>query len=189
LAAFDESGKLADTDIVVFAGSVATADHWSVLCDCWLRALGEIKVPYLSMKDAMHLRGPWRELYESVRDSVLVKLAEKLDELAGFHIAAPMSSKEFRALPQSARQMLKDPQYCGFEACIRGMVEGIRNPALKVAFYYDSSEQYAEGCLKLYQRVRAKNAAIKHRCVSLTFTENEQYPLIQAADMLLPVSS
>ena len=122
LAVFDESGKLADTKVVVFAGSVATADRWNVMCQDWNAKLTKLGIKYLTMKDAMHLHGEFRGRDVKERDILLTSLADALHSSVGFHVATPMSSSEFFSLPTAARKMLKNPQYCGFQACMHASV-------------------------------------------------------------------
>lgn len=184
LAVFDESGKLADSKMVVFAGSVATAERWNVMSEKWNAEMGRRGIRYLTMKEAMHLRGEFQGRDPKERDELLLTLAESLHSIVGFHVAAPMSNAEFSGLPLHARQLLKNPQYCGFQACMHASVAFARNPNLKLALYCDSSEEYSVQCLKLYLKMRRLVAEFKDKCVSLTFSEDEHFPPLQAADML-----
>jgi hypothetical protein len=138
------------------------------------------------MKEAMHAHGPfsgWKSR-DSERDALLIELAEMLQPLVGFHVATPMASAQFKLLPQATREGLKNPQYCGFEACMRAVIATVKNPHMKVALLCDCSEQYSVECLRLYLRMRAHNQVFKDKCASLTFCEDEDFPPLQAADML-----
>lgn len=186
IAAFDESGKLADTQFVVFAGSISTPEQWQFVSVNWNAVLQKSGIQYLSMKEAMHCRGQflkWKDRLRE-RDALLVSLAEMFHQSIALHVAAPIDSNAFKALPHEARRLLKNPVYCGFQACVHGLMAAVQNPAMKIALQCDSSEEYAVQCLRLYLKMRAHDAEFKNRCVSITFSEDQHYPPLQAADML-----
>lgn len=185
VAAFDESGKLADTQYVVFAGSVATYEEWDVVSGKWKNLLANAQVDYLSMKEAMHSHGQfegWKEK-EKDRDDLLIALAEMFHSLIKYHVATPIESSQFRKLPPAVKKLLKNPQYCGFESCMR-QVAGSLPDDYVVSLMCDCSEEYAVECLKMYLRLRAGDQQFKSRCVSISFCEDENSPALQAADML-----
>ena len=73
---------------------------------------------------------------------------------------------------------------CGFESCMRGVINAVKNPNMKVSLCCDSSEEYSTECLKLYLDIRKHEPVMKAKCVSIIFAEDEHYPPIQAADMI-----
>jgi len=185
VAAFDESGKLADTEYVVFAGSVATYEEWDVVSGKWMDILGKAGIDYVSMKEAMHAHGQfsdWKNRTDE-RDALLISLAEMFHSLIKYHVATPMENAHFKRLPPQVRKLLKNPQYCGFESCIRQVAASL--PDNYVAqLMCDCSEEYAVECLKMYLRLRRSSDEFKSRCVAMVFCEDENSPPLQAADML-----
>ena len=74
-ACFDESGKLADDNYVIFAGCAATDNRWSQISENWNQILEENGIRYLTMKEAMNNRGEfkgWRDRTKD-RDQLLAK--------------------------------------------------------------------------------------------------------------------
>jgi hypothetical protein len=185
-ACFDESGKLADKDYVVFAGSVATASEWEVLSERWLALLKENGIAYLSMKEAFNFRGEfkgWRPR-ATERDRLLVKLAETAQPFIGFHLSSPMSTKQFSALSAKEKAKLVNHQYLGFETGIRATAQKANSPEMKIQVYCDSSDEYSRQCLDLYIKLRSKNQDLRERCIAITFAEDRYFPPLQLADML-----
>jgi hypothetical protein len=186
LAAFDESGKLSDTQFVVFGGSVATPASWEVICEKWNETIKPKGIPCLSMKEAMHFHGPfatWAGRHKE-RDALLLRLAEMAQPLIAFHISTPMASAHFRSLPNAIRRSLKNPQYCGFEGCMRSVINAVKNPNMRVSLCCDSTDEFSVECLKLYLEIRRREPVLKAKCVSIIFAEDEHYPPLQLADMV-----
>jgi uncharacterized protein DUF3800 len=75
-----------------------------------------------------------------------------------------------------------DLQYCGLETCIRGALAHFTDSALHTIC--DLSEQYAQTCVALFNKLRAKSAECKARCIAITFADDTQTPGLQAADMV-----
>ena len=185
-ACFDESGKLADQDCVVFAGSVATEDEWGVISTRWNAALNENDIRYLSMKEAIAFSGEFKNWRKRVveRDRLLDYLATMAHPFIGFYSSAAMKTKDFLELPEKQRAKLKNLQYCGFEGCVRETIRGIKNQEMKVQLWCDSSDEYARQCLDLYIKLRRENQDVRDKCIAITFAEDEHFPPLQFADMV-----
>jgi Protein of unknown function (DUF3800) len=182
-AFFDESGKLADTKVVAFAGCIAGYPEWEVMGNKWM-ALIRGKVAYVSMKDAIHFTGPfegWRNRVDE-RDALLEQLAELAIDHISYWIPFVMTEDDFNRLPQSQRKQFKSPSYMGFEACVRAIADHNKNQQFVVI--YDSSEEYSALCLKMYHRMRRQNPNVKEHCASITFAEDQRLPPLQLADMM-----
>lgn len=184
MAAFDESGKLSNAEYVVFGGSVASIEAWGYIVQEWDKRLASHGIPYLSMKEAMKLKGPFEgwEHRTQERDLLLIDLAKLLHSSVNFHVVSPVKSSSFKNSPESVRRGLANPQYIGFEGCMKAVVSGTTED--KIAIYCDSSEEYSPLCLKMYLKMRNLDEEFKNKCVSLTFAEDEHFPPLQAADMV-----
>jgi hypothetical protein len=117
LLALDESGKLDNTEDVVFGGCMFENSESHRFGQKWNDRLDSSKIYALHMKDAMRLGGDFRGWNEPDRDKLLLDLAALAAESrpVPMLVAAPMSTKEFRTLPQADQERLKNPVYCGFE--------------------------------------------------------------------------
>jgi hypothetical protein len=99
-------------------------------------------------------------------------------------VAAPMSTKEFRALPQADQERLKNPVYCGFEGCVRAAVDSIpRGEPHSLQIVCDLSEEYSVQVLRLFHKLRSRNEEVKRRCHALFFADDRYIPVLQLADM------
>jgi hypothetical protein len=184
-ACFDESGKLADTAHVAFAGCVATESDWRGISRRWNEILGTKGLKSTSMKDAIHFHKSFEGWQDRVqeRDDLLVSLAKMLQRDVGFHGACPINCAQFKALPDKHKKKLKNPQYCGFEATVTLALDWLR-PDMKLHVFCDSSDEYAKECIGLYNLLRNNNRVAKEKCIAITFAEDEHFPPLQAADML-----
>ncbi len=188
---FDDSGKLADQEMVVFGGCLLTTDHLVVMSERWTDTLKESGLSYLSMKDAMNFEGEFKNWKkdkshnerEADRDALLVRLVSTADFDVKAYPTAGVSSAEFKALPDDQRKKLKDPHYCTFEACMNRAIDlVVQGEFLHV--YCDSSENYAKECIGLYHKLRMRDPEFRKRCVAITFAEDEAFPPLQLADVV-----
>ena len=183
----DESGKLADSDCVVFAAAVATDDSWQVLSRKWSEIL-PADIPYVHMKEAMRFDGPftrWKERRDD-RDGLLEALAEMSIDLIAFHTQSPMNTADFRTkVPQAAQERLRDVWYCGFETLMKSIAGDSvsKDPNHRFHLFCDLTTDYAERALKLYMRMRM-HQVYRNLFPSLTFADDTEFPPLQVADML-----
>jgi hypothetical protein len=188
---FDESGKLADQEMVVFGGCLLTTDHSVVMSERWTDALKESGLSYMSMKDAMNFRGEFenwkkdlsRDVREAERDALLVRMVSTADYDVKAYPSAGVSTSDFKTLPDEQRKRLKDPQYCAFEACMNRTIHLVHQADF-LHIYCDSTENYAKECIGLYHKLRMRDAEFRKRCVAITFAEDEAFPPLQFADVV-----
>jgi len=184
-AYFDESGKLQDknADHVVFGGIAGKMDEVSVFSRKWQAILGS-DVDHIHMKDAMHFNGAFRGWgnRESRRDEILIECAKVAFENSAMLIVSEMEKKAFHSLAETQRKRLKNPVYGGFEGCVRALAQSF--PGHDFNLWYDESQEYAETCLKMYQRMKSMHVNFAHRLPSITFANDEKCPGLQAADMV-----
>jgi len=62
----DESGKLADSEVVSFAGAVAFEEDWKAVSREWGNALRDEQLPFVKMSDAINLQGPFKQCLSHV---------------------------------------------------------------------------------------------------------------------------
>ncbi len=186
LLALDESGKLDNTEDVVFGGCMFEKSESHRFGEKWLGRLDAEGIESLHMKDAMRLGNEFAGWDETKRDTLLRVLAALAAQCrpVPMLVAAPMSTKEFRALPQADQKRLKNPVYCGFEGCVRTAVDTIpRNEPHSLQIACDLSEEYSVQVLKLFHKLRSRNAEVKRRCHAVIFGDDRYIPILQLADM------
>lgn len=186
LLALDESGKLDNTEDVVFGGCMFENSESHRFGEKWNKRLDESKIYSLHMKDAMRLGGNFRGWKDPDRDTLLRDLATLAAQSkpTPMLVAAPMSTAEFRAMPQENQKHLKNPVYCGFEGCVRAAVNSIpKDESHSLQIVCDLSEEYSIEVLKLFHRLRRRSEEIKRRCHALFFADDRYIPILQLADM------
>lgn len=179
MAAFDDSGKLKDTKLVVFGGWAARADNWGVIKAKWLERF-KGKIAYLKMTQALRREDQFKGWSEDERDKLLIDLAEIIQPLA-LGIGGWRTSQSFISLPSHKKRDLKSLSYCAFEACAKSVLKCTKDTFL---LYCDDSTEYSTTVLGLYHRMKEKNQDFKNQCMSITFAEDDKFLPLQAADML-----
>ena len=183
----DESGKLADSRTVALAGVALTQDGLEEFRQKWIARLNADGITHFSMKEAIHFRGPfsdWRDEPESTlkRDKLLRDLAGIVSDKP-VCFACAHSAADFKTLPQEQRKRLgNDIHYTAFEGCFQAIAGLFPHAALHIIC--DLSEEYAEGCVRLFHKLRNKNASAKMRCVGISFFDDSRFAGLQAADLV-----
>lgn len=186
-AYFDESGNLCD-EIVSFGGCAGTPRQTLAFHHKWKALIDGAGVGYVSMKDAVHFKGPFGGWHKTAdgkakRDSLLRALARTVVDCGLLVLASSMTSAEFKALPKTQQKRFwDDNQYCQFETCITGLLHQRANPVLHIVC--DLSEKYAEKCITLFNLLRKRDPLIKARCIAISFADDQTHTGLQAADMI-----
>ncbi len=179
-ACFDESGKLADSQYVVFGGYVSHVIHWEHFSHAWLRALRRHHMKHLHMHDVMRSKSD-----PTKRDAMLLEFANIINQHTLMATVCPISVNNFKALSAKEKGKLVDPQYVAFETCMRGILRYLEPdmPSETIGVICDDTEQFAMGCYKLMTKLKARHPEMRKRFISLCFADDEEYPPLQAADM------
>jgi len=137
------------------------------------------------MKEVIHYQGQfysWKTR-EAERDQLILRLIEMSFPLVALFVTAPCDTEGFKRLPVDQRKKLVDPQYCGFEGCMKIVIGGL-SAEHDLHVVCDSTEEYSEKMLGLYLRMRRKDAQFKKRCIAITFAEDNMFPPLQLADIV-----
>ncbi len=183
---FDESGHC-DQPVVVFGGLVIEASFAPASANAWMETLKAENLAVISMKDAMSFTGSlfgWRHDEDRIarRDALLKRLAVCVIRDVKAFICTPVSQSDFAALPADERKKYKDPKYLGFQLCMAKALEECPDGE-QMQVCYDNSQECAGEVLRLYQRMRKDDLEFKKKCRSITFGEDEDFALLQLADM------
>jgi len=183
----DESGELADSNCVSFAGAILEADDIPAFNRKWKKVLQESGVTYLSMSEAMNSRGEFRTWKDRTkdRDELLESLAALSHPYSCWYTNSTLDAAKFAKYPEALRKKLRGIAYAGFEALIKGIAE---HPAIPHDAHFhlvcDLSETYSLKCLKLFHRLRMMHSVYRLMFTALSFADDHDYPPLQIADML-----
>ena len=158
VACFDESGKLADSKVVAFAGCVGYPSAWADLASAWIKRLSDDGLSRTSMKEALHFKGQFSSWNKDVkrRDALLTDLAGLIHNAPLVRAFSVMTTGEFKALPERDKLRLGgDLHYVGFESCVRGILN--EDPSMRLHIACDLSEEYSVKILKLFHKLRLRS--------------------------------
>jgi len=180
----DESGKIGDSKHIVCAAVAAKPAAWETLADKWCRRLPR-GIRSISMKEAVGFRGQFKDWKTRAkeRDELLNDLARFAHNDVEIATASCISAADFRATSPAQRGRLKDdPLYAEVEGCIK-LVMARTHPGELLQVCFDSSEEYAVQCIRIYHKLRFTNEEFKQRCGNIAFGEDEYFIGLQLADM------
>lgn len=186
IAYFDETKKLQDPGkSVVFGGCAASSQDWEEFTVRWGIALAGTGITTVKTSAALAFRDDfygWRER-EKERDELLFRLAILIHDAPILKVTCPMLAGDFESLPLEQRKKLKDQQYCGFEICVRCIVDSyLATDAFHIAC--DLTEDYAQGCLSLFNLLRLRRPDFKRRLLAISFGDDTYIAALQAADIV-----
>jgi len=84
------------------------------------------------------------------------------------------------------KNLLKNPLYAGFDGLLNRIIQRslqANTSNNQFNLVYDLSEEYSVQCLKLFLKMRARSA-VKQFFPSLAFADDQEFPPLQAADMV-----
>jgi hypothetical protein len=184
----DESGKMADSDFVCLSAYIAGDDAWNKFSEEWANLLRFHDIPYVHMKEAMALSGPYEKKGwdTAKRNSVLAEFALIIRKTiwAGFGVA--VDAKYFRQMPSEARKKMGDAQIFCFQRMIHLVIQKLREVGYepRISMVFDDSEEYSTRCYRVWSRLRVLRPEIRDRIPAITFADDRVFNPLQAADML-----
>jgi hypothetical protein len=184
----DESGKLADSDFVCLAGYISDDDGWSQFSEKWGKLLLQYKIPYVHMKEMVHIKGPYKDLgwTPERRDEILNKFIDVIRAhiQAGFCVA--VDAKYLRGMNADARKNIGDPAYFCFHRILGLVIRKLKSvgyqPGVSVTF--DDCEEFSVKCYQIWSKLRKKVPDVHHYLPSITFADDQSFWPLQAADIL-----
>lgn len=193
-AAFDESGKYADCERVVFGGLIFDpSSHIMEFNRAWgtlLRSSG-VKLPQGRLGDFLHMveLNRLHKLSSGDRSAQekIEKFAESLAKcICEFALGGSLNTitvADFKALPDEMRRRQKDPFYHAFEA---GVMALSRHPCVgpqdDIALCCDDSDD-AVKCLQSFKKLKRLEASVVEKIPFIGFGDDKVFPPLQAADM------
>lgn len=136
----------------------------------------------------MSFNGPFKGWESKVkdRDDLLESLAKVAYYASGQLVGSPLDIKDFNTLPHVQRERLKNVLYAAFENLCRNICDVGEQGKDRISFHlvYDLSEEYSEGMLKLFHRIRRESQHYRHTIQSISFADDEISSGLQAADIV-----
>jgi hypothetical protein len=193
---FDDSGVESDANApyVCMAGYVADISYWVPFVMQWQDLLQKHDMKTLHMREFIHLRGDIKDRGWDTqkRDAVLAELihAIKKSRLVGIGVGIDGVTwkSEIARLKKAAggKGWWPSPQEMCFFRIMKlfnlRMERDGQNDAVSVVF--DSDPQFSPGRLKLFAKIKERDAGARRRFVAITFGDPWAYIPLQAADLL-----
>lgn len=189
---FDESGKYKDHKVVSFCGLCASISRSTALDQDWNYWLRHFGLSALTMKRALNHRVnlSTRVAHKGInaRTNVLLNFVECIMKHAELIIGIAIDVPAFEWLsPETKRLLGKDPQYMAFSRAISDMTKYIPNGS-HGSIICDDEEQFGVHSFKLYCKLRRHPKALWGKLTSISFANDDAYPMLQAADMISSIT-
>lgn len=185
----DESGR-GQQPVFVLAGYLNSAGCWNEFGGEWKQLLQ--RPPALSRlkgKEAFGLRGEFKGWSQSDRDRRLLKLAKLIGRYSPKGIAFVIQSQDFNQVVKTAPSSpFQNPDFMAYFlslATILPMVQ-CRFPSQKLEIIFDSGLVRPRQAAEAYEQLLAKAPGLAALLASREprFEDDEQFPPLQAADLL-----
>jgi len=194
-AYFDESGKKGDHPVVTFTGVCVSHQNLNKFDDAWSALLRKYELKSLHMFKALRLKGingPLMPRHQSINDRIvsLTPFADCINEHLECGLIQAVDIEGFNSLSPEAKVGIgnpDDPYYLAFSRGILALTEYVQEDD-KISLICDDDESTALGCYAHYRAIRKVHEGVKKKIVSLSFSNDEHFPALQAADMVAYLS-
>jgi len=194
-AYFDESGKMGDHPVVTFTGVCANQSRLKTFDDAWNTLLRQYGLKSLHMYKASQLNkivGPRMPRHQPLDERIkaLTPFADCINEHLECGLIQALDVKGFKSLTVAAKAGVGSPDDPHYLAFARGILEIVNYASDddKVSLICDDDENTAWGCYAHYRAIRKAHEGVKEKIVSLSFSNDEYFPSLQAADMVAYLS-
>jgi hypothetical protein len=187
---FDESGKFQDHEVVASCGFGASESQLRDFDKQWDNQLRRIGM------DALHwvkARRNGKTLGSNIgpqtlkeRINELKPFADCINDYLGIGISCVFEVTGYTSFAQESKQLLggvDNPFYIQFLRTVLLLAEYAK-PDENVAMTCDEDEETAWNSYRLYRRVKELDPRAGKRLKAITFADDENFPALQAADML-----
>jgi Protein of unknown function (DUF3800) len=191
-AYYDESGTHGDSPLTVLAGFVGHANDWVDFEREWRKILKKHNITHVRAKNLFHRQGPhkhWTEkqVYECFVDLLYV-IQERRRIFASKTVLSEDDYKRFYVLDGCARRERLDTRYA---LCLRSLLHFYpqshycHDGSGIVNFILEAGHRNAGDALRVFNEIKEdKELPWREAVGSLTFGKKEDYPALQASDML-----
>jgi hypothetical protein len=194
----DESGKLAQSDLVSFCGYVGHASEFERVMAEWNNCRFAWGVPPVHMRfitnpernkngEWKNVREEWGNEWEPKRDLMLKEFSSIILNSNLACAGSVIDSAHLRKMPESPwKEGMRDPVFLGFHTLLMESLDKIDriNEELSVAIIVDDDPQYAKACYDLLNVLKDQFPRVRRRISAITFGNDEHYPALQMADMI-----
>lgn len=200
----DESGKLsANSDYTSLCGYVGHAQEWQRLSMEWNACRFKWQVPPIHMGQIMSpnpkddwkkTRDQWGQDWEVKRDAMLAEFGHTIRVSSVVCVGAVVDANAYRKIQKDPTCILndKDSNVFAFQSLLTTAIEKVetvdRQNAISVVV--DDDPEHAMDYYRILETLRTnplapdKFAKFRKRIHGISFSKDESYPGLQAADMI-----
>jgi hypothetical protein len=194
-AYFDESGKKSDHPVVAFSGVCVGRDKLDDFDIAWRTLLRQYDLPALHMAKVsrssqkvgskMKANQTWAE-----RIDCLKPFADCINAHLEIGLIQAWDVKGFWAIGKAERKALgspTDPYYTAFARALIELVDHVKDDD-RISLICDDDRETALDCYRHYRGLQHARPDIRKKFASLTFATDDDFPALQAADMVAYLS-
>jgi hypothetical protein len=187
----DEGGKYQKGALVSFAGVAASASRLESFNNEWNALLTSYELESVHMRllaDIYSVHGPMMPRDQTIdeRMAVLMPFADCINKYLEIGLVQTWDVTAYAGLPTEAKARLggsQDPHYLAF---IRGILEmeELLDEEDRVSIICDDDVVKSWNCYLHYRAVCSALPELNKRFAALSFARDENFPALQAADMV-----
>jgi uncharacterized protein DUF3800 len=191
-AYFDESGKKGDHPVVTFTGVCVSQVRLEKFDDAWNALLRQYGIKSLHLAKAARLKeacGPRMPRHQTFKERIdaLIPFADCINEHLEIGLVQAIDVKGFRSLQAEAESGMGSPDDPYYLAFTRGLLEIVKyvHGDDRISLVCDDDSETAWSCYAHYRAIRKNHEETRIKTVSLSFANDEAFPALQAADMVV----
>jgi hypothetical protein len=188
---FDESGKFKDHRVVSFCGVVASPESRTAFTEAWNMLLRKNQLSALhtthALKASRCLSPVIRNESPKERCDSLKPFVDCILNNLDFGVSITIDVIGFSKWEPGAKKRVggsDDPAYVGFMQAMLAVKKYACRDDDRVSIICDDDEDTALNFYQLYRRFKRIDPELKKKLVSLSFSDDELYPALQAADLV-----
>ena len=188
---WDESGKFKDHKVVSFCGVMASPESRDAFNDAWNAVLKETQLPALHATLALQFH---RNVTPALRKGTPEQRCDALKPFVDcilnhmdLGVALSVDVEAYSKWSPEAKKRVggsDDPSYFAFLQAMGSVKKLATQEADLVSMMCDEDEETAQNFYRLYRRGKKVDPELKKKLVSISFSDDELFPALQAADLL-----
>jgi hypothetical protein len=188
---FDESGKFKDHRVVSFCGVLASPDSRIAFNEAWDALLRKNQLSAFHTSNALRAS---RSLSPVIRSESPTERCETLKPFVDcilnnldLGVSITIDVAGFSKWTPGAKKMVggnDNPAYVGFMQAVGAIKKYACRDDDRISVMCDDDEDTALNFYALYRRFKKIDSEMRRKLVSLSFSNDEMYPGLQAADLV-----
>jgi hypothetical protein len=188
---FDESGKFNDHRVVSFCGVVASPESLKSFTDAWDALLRNALMTHLHTTNALRISRALSpkipKQSPSERCEALAPFVDCILDNLDVGIVVSIDVEAYLKWPAKAKKRLggsDNPTYASFAQAIGALKMHACRDDDRLSMMCDDDEETVLNFYKLYRRFKKIDPELKKKLVSLSFSDDNAFPGLQAADLI-----